>query len=72
MDLYEPHFLARSKIDGREVMHYMFPTTLGELHLVQHEAPKELNILDDYIGWSNQIADKTYTRIATRMINGKE
>ena len=71
MDLYEPHVLARSKIDGREVVHYMFPTTLGEIHLVCHEA-KGMEVIDDYIGRSNQIADKTYTRIAMKMVNGKE
>lgn len=71
MDLYEPHCLARSKIDGREIVHYMFPTTLGEIHLVCHEAVG-MEVIDDYIGRSNEIADKTYMRIATKMINGKE
>lgn len=72
MDLYEPHVLAQSKIDRREIWHYMFPTTIGELHVIQHEAPKERNILDDYIGWSNTKANQTYIRITTKMINGKE
>ncbi len=72
MDLYEPHILAHSKIDGRNIWHYGIYSTIGCLHIIQHEVPKELNILDDYFGWSEQVADKTYARIATKMINGKE
>lgn len=72
MDLYEPAILSHAVIDGCAVWHYLLQTTIGDLHIVQHEVNGEKNILDDYIGWHDDHAKTAYHRRLTRMIRGKE
>jgi hypothetical protein len=72
IDLYEPGILQSVTVNGRHAWLYEMQTTIGNLFLVQHEKPIEMNIVDDYMGWSNQRAEQAFHRIATRMLRDKD
>ncbi len=69
--LVEPEIRESFTLNCRNAWHYMFSTILGELHVVQHEAPVEKNIVDDYLGWSNGKAEKAFQKTMSRMIHSK-
>ena len=71
-DLVEPWIMRQAKVDGRNAWHYLFQSTIGDLHIVQHEVQGEMNIVDDYMGWSNDKADKKFEQLVARMIRGKD
>lgn len=71
-ELYEPALLEHAVINGQNIWHYLFDTTIGEFHLVEHEHSPDPFITDDYIGSSNAKAEKTFKAICTRIINGKD
>lgn len=70
--MVEPSIMESFTLNGRHAWHYLIQSTLGDLHIVQHEVPVEMNIIDDYIGWSNARAEQAFHRITTRMLRGKE
>lgn len=70
--MIEPSVMRQAKIDGRSIWHYLFQTTIGDLHIVQHETMNEMTLTDDYIGWSNTKADIAFDRMVTRMLRGRE
>lgn len=59
-------------VDGRHCWHYLLKSDLGELHIVQHERLNYMDLVDDYMGWSNDKADAAFDRMTTRMLRGKE
>ena len=72
MDLIAPALMEHVVINSRNVWHYLFQSTIGDLHIVQHEVKGEMNIVDDYMGWSNAKAEAAFHRMATRMLRDKE
>lgn len=72
MDLASPCVMQSLTVNGRHLWHYMFQTTLGELHIVQHETKIEMCLVDDYMGWSNSKAEALFDRMGTRMLRDKE
>lgn len=72
MELTSPAQMEHVTVNGRNLWHYLFQTTIGDLHIVQHEVKVEMNIVDDYMGWSNAKAEQAFHRMATRMLQDKE
>ena len=72
MDLIAPAVMQQMVVNGRHLWHYLFQSTIGDLHIVQHEVMGEMNIVDDYIGWSNDWAEAAFHRMGTRMLRDKE
>ena len=72
MEMVEATVMEKAEVNGQHVWHYLLVTTIGELHIVQHEKRIELNIVDDYMGWSNRKAEETFRKILTKIVNGKE
>ncbi len=72
MDLVSPAIMEHMKINSRNLWHYMFQTTIGDIHIVQHEVKDEMNIVDDYMGYSNDRAQMAFHRMGTRMLRDKE
>lgn len=72
MELTSPAQMEHVTVNGRNLWHYLFQTTIGDLHIVQHEAPVEMNIIDDYMGWSNAKAEQAFQKIASMMLKGKK
>ena len=72
MELTSPTTMEHMCINSRSVWHYLFQTTIGDLHIVQHEVPVEMNIIDDYMGWSNAKAEQAFQKIAGLMLKGKK
>lgn len=69
MDLYEPVTMSRATVNGRNVWHFIFRTTVGDFHLVEHEAPG-LELIDDYLGRSEQKAGKAYDKAVKKVLKG--
>lgn len=70
-ELYNPGILEHAKIFGQNIWHYEIQTTIGDLHIVQHEAAGEMNIVDDYIGWSRVKAENAFQAISRKILKGK-
>ena len=70
-DLYSPGVLEHATIYSQNVWHYEFQSTIGDLHIVQHEVKGEMNIVDDYIGWSRVKAEKAFQAISNKILKGK-
>ena len=70
MNRAEPQVIEQAKVNGRGAWIYMLPSTLGDLYIVQHEQPG-MELIDDYMGWSDGKAAKAFRTIATKMVNGK-
>ena len=65
-----PQLIERCDFAGRSVWRYLIQSTIGDLHIVQHETREE-EVVDDYIGWSNQKAEKAFERTTIKIIKGK-
>jgi len=72
VDLMKPSSTNEMTVNGRHLWHHEFKTTIGDLHIVQHEVKGEMNIIDDYMGWDNIKADAAFHRMGTRMLRDKE
>ena len=71
-DLVTPVTVHEMAVEGRYIWHYLFHSTIGDLHVVQHQVKGEMNIVDDYIGWFEEKAKVAYNRMAIRMLRDKE
>jgi hypothetical protein len=72
MEMVAPTVMEKAEINGQHVWHHLLVTTIGELHIVQHEKRLELNIVDDYMGWSNRKAEEAFRKILTKIVNWKD
>ena len=70
-DLIQPTPMEQFELNCRHAWHYMIETSIGDLHIVQHEVQREMNIVDDYMGWSNTKAEQAFKAIASKMLKGK-
>ena len=60
----------KATINGRLIAHYLCSTPIGDIHIVQYEK-LSMEIVDEYIGFSNQKAEKTFNRICKKIIDNK-
>lgn len=70
MDLAYAQQMEHAMIGDRNVWHYMIATTIGEIHIVEHEC-STFEIMDDYMGRSTQKAEQAFARTTKKIINGK-
>lgn len=58
-------------MNGRGAWHYRIDSDIGEIHLVQHEAPT-MGLMDDYLGHNNNPkAETIFKKVCAKMIAGK-
>lgn len=72
MEMVEPTVMEKAEINGQHVWHYLLATTIGDLHIVEHEKKREMNIVDDYMGWSNDRAEMTFKKVTGKILQEKE
>ena len=56
-------------IYGHNVWHYLIDTPIGQIHVVDYEAQREIKRI--IIDADNQKAEKTFKRICHQMTDGK-
>lgn len=58
-------------MNGRGAWHYRIDSDIGEIHLVQHEAPT-MELMDDYLGhFNNPKAEAIFKKVCAKMVAGK-
>ena len=70
MDLAIAQMLEKAEFNGRHVWNYLIPSTIGNLYVVQHECVG-LEVVDDYIGRSEQRAEQKFVQVTKKLLDGK-
>jgi len=60
----------KATINGRLIAHYLCSTPIGDIHIVQYEN-QSLEVIDEYLGFSNQKAEKSFNKICKKIIDNK-
>lgn len=70
MERIEAQIMQHITINNRNAWIYLIQSNLGDLYITQHECVG-YELIDDYIGWSPEKAEKSFKRITHKMIDGK-
>lgn len=62
---------AHSKINGRNVWHYMVSTPIGDYHIVEYEQ-KDSSIKEFVFPHNNQKAEQKYDSLCIEMVKGRK
>lgn len=59
-----------SKINGRNIWHYLLDTAIGHIHIVEYEQ-KDLSLKRYIVEGSNAKAEKKFDQLSMQMVKGK-